>query len=31
MAPSLPDWPARTIAVLAKVDDGRHPNPSDRV
>jgi hypothetical protein len=27
MAPSLPEWPARTIAVLATVDDGPHAIP----
>jgi Pyridoxamine 5'-phosphate oxidase len=27
MAPPLPDWPARTIAVLATVDDGPHAIP----
>jgi hypothetical protein len=27
MAASLPDWPARTIAVLATVDDGPHAIP----
>jgi Pyridoxamine 5'-phosphate oxidase len=27
MAPSLPEWPARTIAVLATVDDGPHTIP----
>ena len=27
MAPTLPDWPARTIAVLATVDDGPHVIP----
>ena len=27
MAPTLPEWPARTIAVLATVDDGPHAIP----
>ena len=27
MAPTLPEWPARTIAVLATVDDGPHVIP----
>jgi hypothetical protein len=27
MAPSLPEWPSRTIAVLATVDDGPHAIP----
>jgi hypothetical protein len=27
MAPSLPEWPARTIAVLATLDDGPHAIP----
>src|SRR5262245_60299088 len=27
MAPILPEWPARTIAVLATVDDGPHAIP----
>ena len=27
MAPTLPEWPARTIAVLATADDGPHAIP----
>jgi hypothetical protein len=27
MAPTLPEWPGRTIAVLATVDDGPHVIP----